>query len=218
MSFRKTHTVAVAAAKAGISTATGYRIENDPRLPSQKKAPRGRRRPDPLEGIWEREIVPMLQAAPELRPVAIFEEVLRRHPELAPGVRRTLERRILQWRALNGPDRDVIFRQEQVPGRLGLSDFTDMGELGITVAGEPLEHRLYHFRLAFSGFEHAHVILGGESFVALAEGLQNALPAARYRTTRYLSASGRSAACPCNTAPIACRRLSATSPVKRGKT
>ena len=36
-------------------------------------------------------------------------------------------------------------------------------------------HRLYHFRLAFSGFEHAHVVLGGESFVALAEGLQNAL-------------------------------------------
>jgi hypothetical protein len=28
---------------------------------------------------------------------------------------------------------------------------------------------------AFSGFEHAHVVLGGESFVALAEGLQNAL-------------------------------------------
>ena len=38
-----------------------------------------------------------------------------------------------------------------------------------------LGHRLYHFRLAFSGFEHAHVVLGGESFVALAEGLQNAL-------------------------------------------
>jgi hypothetical protein len=29
--------------------------------------------------------------------------------------------------------------------------------------------------LPFSGFEHAHVVLGGESFVALAEGLQNAL-------------------------------------------
>src|SRR5262245_26343179 len=58
---------------------------------------------------------------------------------------------------------------------MGLSDFTDMGGLGITIAGEPFAHRLYHFRLAFSGFEHAHVVLGGESFVALAEGLQNAL-------------------------------------------
>ena len=30
----------VAAAKAGFSTATGYRVEADPRLPSQKEAPR----------------------------------------------------------------------------------------------------------------------------------------------------------------------------------
>ena len=99
----------------------------------------------------------------------------RRHPELNPNVRRTLERRIHAWRAVHGPERDVIFRQEHTPGRLGLSDFTDMSGLGITIAGTPLGHRLYHFRLAFSGFEHAHVVLGGESFVALAEGLQNAL-------------------------------------------
>ena len=39
MSYRQTHETAVAAAKAGFSTATGYRIENDPRLPSRKKAP-----------------------------------------------------------------------------------------------------------------------------------------------------------------------------------
>lgn len=58
---------------------------------------------------------------------------------------------------------------------MGLSDFTDMAGLGVTVAGQPLDHRLYHFRLAYSGWEHAHVVLGGESFVALAEGLQNAL-------------------------------------------
>ena len=45
MKFRQTDTPAVAAAKASISTATAYRIEKDPRLPSQKKAPRGRRRP-----------------------------------------------------------------------------------------------------------------------------------------------------------------------------
>ena len=58
---------------------------------------------------------------------------------------------------------------------MGLSDFTDMADLAITLAGEPLDHRLYHFRLVYSGFEHAHVVLGGESYVALAEGLQNAL-------------------------------------------
>jgi transposase InsO family protein len=175
MKSRHTSAPAIAAAKAGFSRATGYRIEADPRLPSQKKPRRGRRRPDPLAGVWISEIVPMLEAAPGLRAVAVFGEIVRRHPELGEGVRRTLERRIRQWRALNGPEQDVIFRQQHPPGRMGLSDFTDMADLSITITGEPFDHRLYHFRLAFSGFEHAHVVLGGESFVALAEGLQNAL-------------------------------------------
>ena len=175
MSFRQTHDVAVAAAKAGISTASGYRIETDPRLPSQKKSPRGRRRPDPLALYWDAEIEPMLTAAPGLRAVAVLEELQRRHPEIGNGIRRTLERRIRGWRALAGPEQDVIFRQEHEPGRQGLSDFTDVSGLGVTIAGLPLDHRLYHFRLVFSGFEHAQVVLGGESFVALAEGLQNAL-------------------------------------------
>jgi hypothetical protein len=174
MSSRHTDTPAVAAAKAGFGTTTAYRIEADPRLPSQKKKSRGRRRPDPLAAVWDSEIVPMLKETPELRAIAVYDEMVRRHPELR-SARRTLERRIRNWKALNGPDQDVIFRQEQIPGRLGLSDFTDMGDLGISIAGVPLDHRLYHFRLAFSGWQHAHVVLGGESFVALAEGLQNAL-------------------------------------------
>ena len=39
MTYRKTKSTSVAAAKASFSAATGYRIENDPRLPSQKKSP-----------------------------------------------------------------------------------------------------------------------------------------------------------------------------------
>jgi hypothetical protein len=175
MSFRQTETPTVAAARAGFAASTGYRCERDSRLPSQKKAPRGRRRPDPLGEVWDSEVVPLLKSTPGLRPVAIFDEIRRRHPEIGAGIRRTLERRIRTWRALHGADRDVIFRQEHPPGRLGLSDFTDMGDLGVSAAGEALNHRLYHFRLAFSGWEHGHVVLGGESFVALAEGLQNAL-------------------------------------------
>ena len=175
MSFRQAETPSIAAAKAGFSIATAYRIEQDPRLPSQKKAPRGRRRRDPLSAVWDSEVVPLLKSVPGLRPVAIFDEIRRRHPEIGAGVRRTLERRIRAWRALNGAEQDVIFRQVHPPGRLGLSDFTDMGDHSVGIAGLPLDHRLYHFRLAFSGWEHAHVVLGGESFVALAEGLQNAL-------------------------------------------
>src|SRR5215468_6529596 len=195
MKFRQTNTPTQASAKAGFSPSSGYRFEHDPCLPSQKQVKRDRRRPDPLAAIWDSEIVPILQAAPGLRPIAIFEEMGRRHPELDFGVRRTLERRVRAWRALNGGDRDVIFRQEAVPGQLGLSDFTDMGDLGVVVAAERLDYRLYHFRLAFSGWEHAHVVLGGESFVALAEGLQNALwglgRAPREHRTDSLSAAFR---------------------------
>jgi hypothetical protein len=175
MTLRQTQTIPLAAAKAGLSQATGYRLQADPTLPSQKKAPRGRRRPDPLSDIFDTEVLPLLKSSPGLRPVAIFEELLRRHPDLSVGIRRTLERRIRAWRAEHGPEQEVIFRQIHVPGKMGLSDFTDMNKHGVSVAGQPLEHRLYHFRLAYSGFEHAHVVLGGESYVALAEGLQNAL-------------------------------------------
>ena len=190
MKFRQTDAPPVAAAKASISPATAYRFEHDHRLPSDHQQIRGRRRPDPLADFFDTEIVPMLKAAPELRAVAIFEEMQRRHPALSAGVRRTLERRIRSWRALHGADQtafrqreltprsadqEVIFRQIHEPGRMGLSDFTDMADLGVTIAGERLDHRLYHFRLVYSGFEHAHVILGGESYVALAEGLQSAL-------------------------------------------
>ena len=175
MTFRQTDGPAIAAAKASISTATAYRFEHDHRLPSSRKAVRGRRRPDPLADFFDAEVVPLLTAAPDLRAVAIFEEMQRRYPTLSAGARRTLERRIRAWRALHGADQEVIFRQVQEPGRMGLSDFTDMSDLGVTIAGVKLDHRLYHFRLAYSGFEHAHVILGGESYVALAEGLQNAL-------------------------------------------
>ena len=161
MKFRKSNPLKIAAVKAGFSPATGYRLGKDPGLPSQKREPRGRRRADPLADVWEGEVVGMLQAAPGLRPVAIFDELLRRHPLLSPGMRRTLERRIRAWRSLNGAEREVMFRQEHPPGRMGLSDFTDTSDLGVSIAGELLAHRHYHFRLPFSGFEYANVVLGG---------------------------------------------------------
>lgn len=196
MSNRLKHTVSVAAAKAGFSPATGYRLLKEKnQLPSQKKEPRGRRRPDPLVGIFDEVVVPLLQETPGLRSVAVYEELRRRYPGQCFGSRRTLERRIRQWRALNGKDREVIFRQVQEPGRVGMSDFTRMGDLDVTVAGVPLDHMLYHFRLPCGGFEYGHVVLGGESFVAVAQGVQNALWMAggvpRFHRTDSLSAAFR---------------------------
>jgi hypothetical protein len=60
------------------------------------------------------------------------------------------------WLALNGPE----------PGQFDLSHLTDVGDLGVVVAGKHLDHPLYHFRSAFSGWEDAHMMLGGGSFVA----------------------------------------------------
>lgn len=71
MKLRTNQTVPQAALKAGVSRASGYRMEADRRLPTQKQAPRGRRRPDPLEGIFDQQVVPLIEASPELRPVAI---------------------------------------------------------------------------------------------------------------------------------------------------
>jgi len=102
MSIRKTHETTVAAAKAGISRATGFRVDADPRLPSQKAAPRTRRRPDPLAAIWDAEAVPILKASPGIRTIGVLAELRRRHPDLNPNIRRTLERRITAWRAQYG--------------------------------------------------------------------------------------------------------------------
>ena len=178
MENRRHHTQRIAAARSGLSERTGRRIERDPRLPSQKAAERPPRRQsaDPFGGLWDSDILPLLVARPGLRPVTLLEEMAARHPDRDwDRLRRTLERRVRAWRAEHGPEQEVIFRQDHPPGRQGLSDFTDMGDLGIRIAGVPLDHRLYHFALAYSGWEHAEVVLGGESFTALASGLQNAL-------------------------------------------
>jgi len=70
-----------------------------------------------------------------------------------------------------------MFLQHHQPGVLGISDFTLVKGEPITIAGEVLQHRLFHFRLPYSGWCHVEVIHGGESFVALSEALQNALAA-----------------------------------------
>lgn len=80
-----------------------------------------------------------------------------------------------QWRVLHGAERDIYFAQEHPPGRLGLSDFTVCDELGVEIAGAAFPHRLYQFALARSGWRHAQVSVGGESFIALSAGLQAAL-------------------------------------------
>lgn len=76
MTARTTRPQATAAAMAGISVATGRRIEHDPRPPSSRRKERDyRTRPDPLADLWDEEVVPMLASAPTLRPITILREL-----------------------------------------------------------------------------------------------------------------------------------------------
>lgn len=176
MSKRKHHSQEIAAAKAGISVRSARRIEREATLPSQKPRRYWRSRADPFADVWETDVVPMLLNAPQLQAVTILRKLQDDHPGQYPdSTRRTLERRVRQWRATSGPPKEVFFPQQHEPGARGLSDFTDMAELRVTIAGVLFDHRLYHFVLAFSRWEYANVVEGGESFEALSLGLQNAL-------------------------------------------
>jgi hypothetical protein len=176
MSYRKHHPQERAAAKAGMSVRSARRVEEDVTLPSQKPRRYWRSRTDPFAGVWEAEVVPLLKGAPKLMAITLLRKLQDDHPDQFPdGVLRTLQRHIRQWRALEGPPKEVFFPQEHAPGHRGLSDFTAVGALRITIANAPFAHILYHFVLAFSRWEHVEVVEGGESFEALSKGLQNAL-------------------------------------------
>lgn len=135
-----------------------------------------RTRKDPFEIIWKAEIVPLLEKEPSLQARTLLEELQRIHPDMYPdGLLRTLQRRVRHWRAVSGPEKEIIFRQNHPPGWQGMSDFTHATQLRVTIKGIPLKHLLYHYRLVHSKWEAVFVVLGGESYPALAEGLQNAL-------------------------------------------
>ena len=165
----------VAAAKSGISVRSARRIDASEALPSQRETRSWRTRADPFEAVWESELVPMLAAVPALTATTLLEEIQRRHPgQYDDALLRTLQRRVRTWCASYGQEREVYFAQAHPPGRLGLSDFTHATVLQVTIAGEALRHLLYQFALAYSGWRYVEVVLGGESFMALSSGLQNA--------------------------------------------
>lgn len=169
----------VAADAVGISVRSAQRIDRGELQPEGQQQRRGRHwrtRADPLADVWQSVLVPMLEKAPQLEPQTLLLHLERTFPDQEWYRRkRTLQRRVEQWRALHGPAQEVMFLQEHRAGVLGISDFTLLKGEPITIAGTVLEHRLFHFRLPYSGWCHVEVIHGGESFVAMAEALQNAL-------------------------------------------
>ncbi len=153
----------VAAARAGMSERTARKYERVGKLPSELKRPH----------TWV--TVEQLERDPALQASTLFALLYEKHPgHYRPTQDRTLRRHIARWRALYGPDQEVIFEQRHTPGERAQSDFTHMEDLGITIAGEPFPHMLYHFVLTYSNTEAASICFS-ETFEALAEGIEKAL-------------------------------------------
>ena len=172
---RKGLTQKQAAARAGMSERTARKYEQAGALPSALKRPHEwSTRSNPFEEDWPW-VVEQLERDPALQSTTLFALLCQRHPDrYRPTQDRTLRRHIARWKALHGPDKDVIFEQVHIPGERAQSDFTHMDELGVTIAGEPFPHLIYHFVLTYSNVEAANICFS-ETFEALAEGIEKAL-------------------------------------------
>ena len=172
---RSEATLAQAASKAGMDEKTVRKYQRANRLPSQmRKAHRWRTRPDPFTGVWA-EIEGILREHPTVQAKTVFEHLCRKYPgRFQEGQVRTLQRRFKQWRIRSGPEREVMFPQVHSPGRQCQSDFTHMGSLNVTIAGQKFDHLAYHFVLTYSNWETVTVCFS-ESFESLSAGLQDAL-------------------------------------------
>jgi hypothetical protein len=106
---------------------------------------------------------------------SLFEHLQRERPGRYPDKQlRTFQRRVKQWKALEGPAKEIFFQQIYHPGQWGESDFTNMNFAGITINGMPFDHMLYHFVLCYSNWETGNVCFS-ESYESLSAGLQSAL-------------------------------------------
>ncbi len=175
MSAGKTQHAAAAAAGMSVRSARTWQVGP---LPSATPTAREwRTRPDPFAEVWDEAVVPMLQrdARGIVQATTLLAELEARFPgRFTAGQVRTLQRRVRDWRALQGPPREVYFPQVHEAGREAAIDFTHATDLGVTIQGTPLRHLLFECVLSFSGWTWVAVAFG-ETFEALVAGLQGAL-------------------------------------------
>ena len=163
-----------AALKSGMSENTARRYREGAASKGARAVRGYRTRVDPFASVWP-DVERMLEAAPGLEAKTIFERLLERpDTTLTEGQLRTLQRKIRRWRAVHGPQKEVMFPQQHRAGEYGQSDFTSMNELEISIGGEPFDHLLYHFVLPYSRWETGMVCFS-ESFETLVGGFQRAV-------------------------------------------
>jgi len=165
----------LAAARTGMSERTARRYERVGKLPSQMKKSRAHRtRENPFAADWPW-VAAQIEEDPALQVKTLFALLCEAFPgRYQEGQLRTLQRHVQAWRVRHGPEQEVMFPQEHVPGRMAQSDFTSMNSLGVTLGGAPFPHLVYHLVLTYSNVEAARVCFS-ESFEALAEGLESCL-------------------------------------------
>jgi hypothetical protein len=173
--FNTNNPLYLAADKAGMCENTARKYIRSGKLPSQTKVEHDwKTRKDPFEEVFH-EVKEKLNANPGFKAKTIFQYLQRNYPgRFQDSQLRTLQRKIKQWRNLEGPAQEVYFYQTHYPGKLSASDFTSMSSLGITISGEPFEHLLYHFVLTYSNWETGTICFS-ESYESLSQGFQNAL-------------------------------------------
>lgn len=165
----------MSALKSGMDRKTARKYLQNPARGSQPRPARHwRTRVDPLAEIWLA-AEPRLRAAPELEAKALFEHLLRLHPERMRETQlRTFQRRVRQWKLEHGPSPEVIFPQTHSPGEVLQLDWTHAQELAISIAGHPLDHLLCQAALPYSNWQWA-TRCQSESLLSLRAGLQAAL-------------------------------------------
>ena len=165
----------VAAARAEVCERTARKYEQAGKLPSQLKKPRSHRtRDNPFVADWSW-VETQIRADPALQTKTLFALLCAALPgRYQEGQLRTLQRHVQAWRVRHGPGQEIMFPQQHVPGRMAQSDFTNMNALGISLAGTPFAHLVYHLVLTYSNVEAVRVCFS-ESFEALAEGLETCL-------------------------------------------
>jgi transposase InsO family protein len=167
--------IGLAALRAGMDRKTARRYRREGALPSELKPIRSwRTRENPFAADWD-VVKAMLEAAPEFEAKTIFEHLVGRSPgRYQEGQLRTLQRHIRQWRAQEGPPKEVFFPQLHRPGEAMQTDFTWGTELGVTIQGVPFPHLLCHSVLPYSNWQWA-TVCGSESIEALKRGMQATL-------------------------------------------
>ena len=167
--------IGFASMKAGMDRKTGRKYIQQGKFPSELKVFRTwRTRSNPFEEHWP-EIEERLKDAPELEAKTIFDHLTEKYPDqYKPGQLRTLQRRVTEWKAKEGPEQELFFPQDHRPGEAMQTDFTWATKLGVTISGDPFPHMLCHPVLPFSNWEWA-TVCRSESLSALKHGVQEAV-------------------------------------------